>query len=94
MLLLPVSDFKIPSLRNTALTAPYMHDGRFGTLEEVLRFYSEGVRRSVTIDSKMEYAHQGGVRLSVDDQQKVIAFLRTMTDSAFIADPAFGNPSR
>ena len=84
--------FKIPSLRNIALTAPYMHDGRFRSLEEVLHFYSEGVRQNATIDAKMEYAHQGGVHLSAYDQHKVIAFLKTLTDSAFIKDPAFGNP--
>lgn len=82
----------MPSLRNIALTAPYMHDGRFRTLDEVLRFYSEGIKRSVTIDSKMEYAHQGGVHLSAGDRSKVIAFLKTLTDSAFIIDPAFSNP--
>ena len=86
--------FKVPSLRNVALTAPYMHDGRFKSLEEVLHFYSEGLKQSATIDSKMEYAHQGGVHLSTDDQRKVIAFLRTLTDSAFIKAPAFSNPIR
>jgi cytochrome c peroxidase len=84
--------FKVPSLRNIALTPPYMHDGRFSTLSEVLRFYSEGVKNSATIDSKMEFVHQGGVRLSASEQSKVIAFLKTLTDSAFIKNPAFGDP--
>ncbi len=84
--------FKIPSLRNVAVTAPYMHDGRFATLNEVLDFYSEGVQQSVNIDSKMGSAHQGGVRLSHEEKQKIIAFLQTLTDSVFITNPALSNP--
>lgn len=85
--------FKIPSLRNIALTAPYMHDGRFASLDEVLQFYSEGVHAGARTDSRMSYAHRGGVRLSAEERSNVIAFLRTLTDSAFVRDPAFGRPS-
>jgi cytochrome c peroxidase len=84
--------FRIPSLRNVALTAPYMHDGRFATLEEVMDFYSEGVHQSVNIDSKMGLAHQGGVRLTPDEKRKIIAFLNALTDSVFIRNPEFSNP--
>ncbi len=84
--------FKIPSLRNLAFTAPYMHDGRFETLEEVLDFYSEGVNVSFNIDSKMGSAHRGGVHLTKGEKQKIIAFLITMSDSSFIKNPDFGNP--
>lgn len=84
--------FKIPSLRNLVFTAPYMHDGRFATLEEVVDFYSSGVKKSPTIDSKMEFAHQGGVQLSTDEKRKIIAFLKTMSDSTFISKKEFGNP--
>lgn len=84
--------FKIPSLRNVAVTPPYMHDGRFLTLDEVLDFYSEGVNKSVNIDSKMGFAHQKGVKLSKDEKRKIIAFLITLTDSAFISNPEFGSP--
>ncbi len=87
-----VGSFKIPSLRNVTVTAPYMHDGRFQTLEEVLDFYSEGVNNSYNIDPKMEYAHQGGVRLTKDEKEKIIAFLATLTDTAFLINPAYGNP--
>jgi len=86
--------FKIPSLRNIALTAPYMHDGRFKTLEEVVDFYSEGVNTCANIDSKMQYAHQGGVKLSVLQKKQVVLFLKTLTDSVFISNPEFGNPFR
>ncbi|MCH8331632.1 MAG: cytochrome-c peroxidase [Bacteroidetes bacterium] len=84
--------FRIPSLRNVMLTGPYMHDGRFQTLEEVLVFYSEGVHQSINIDSKMTMAHRGGVHLTKDEQRKIIVFLRTLTDSTFIRDCAYSNP--
>jgi cytochrome c peroxidase len=84
--------FKIPSLRNLLFTAPYMHDGRFKTLEEVLDFYSEGLKVSPTIDSKMTFAHRGGAKLTKDEKRKIIAFLKTMSDSVFIKDKRFSNP--
>jgi cytochrome c peroxidase len=84
--------FKIPSLRNIALTAPYMHDGRFKTLEEVIDFYSEGVYAGVNIDSKMGLAHQHGVHLTPQEKKNIITFLNTLTDSAFVKDPQYRNP--
>ncbi len=84
--------FKIPSLRNLSFTAPYMHDGRFKTLEEVVDFYSEGVRSPQTIDPKMEFAHKGGAHLSKDEKRKIVAFLLTLNDQAFVTDPAFSDP--
>jgi cytochrome c peroxidase len=84
--------FKIPSFRNLAFTAPYMHDGRFQTLEQVIDFYSEGVHASANIDSKMGSAPYGGVHLSPEEKAQVIAFLLTMSDSALTTDPRFGNP--
>lgn len=86
--------FKVPSLRNVAVTAPYMHDGRFATLKEVLRFYSDGVQLSPTIDPKMGSAHQGGVHLSDQEQSDIISFLEALTDSTFISNPAYANPFR
>lgn len=84
--------FRIPSLRNVALTAPYMHDGRFKTLEEVLNFYSEGVKMNATIDSKIGSAHHGGVHLTPEEKRKVITFLHTLTDNAFATDPRYASP--
>jgi cytochrome c peroxidase len=84
--------FMIPSLRNISLTAPYMHDGRFKTLEEVLEFYSSGVNQCSNIDSKMEFAHQGGAHLTNAEKKKIISFLLTLTDSTFITNPEFSNP--
>lgn len=87
-----IGKFRVPTLRNVAVTEPYMHDGRFASLKEVLDFYSEGVKISYNIDSKMEYAHLGGVHLTDEEKRKVISFLRTLTDSTFITNPDFSNP--
>lgn len=84
--------FKIPSLRNILFTAPYMHDGRFKTIEEVINFYSEEVKPSVNVDSRMEFAHQGGPKLNTHEKRKIIAFLKTLNDSVFISNPEFANP--
>jgi len=84
--------FKVPSLRNIEMTAPYMHDGRFKTLEEVIDFYSTGVNNSKNIDSKMTHAKFGGVHLSANDKKAVVAFLKTLTDSTFITNKEFSNP--
>lgn len=84
--------FRIPSLRNVALTAPYMHDGRFQTLEQVLDFYSEGVKTNATIDPKIGSASHGGVHLTAEEKRKVIVFLHTLTDHAFAKNPQFARP--
>lgn len=87
-----VGEFKIPSFRNLLFTAPYMHDGRFLTLKEVLNFYGNGVNKSFNVDSKMTFAHQGGNHLTEEEKQNVLAFLMTLTDSTFINNPEFSNP--
>lgn len=84
--------FKIPSLRNVGLTAPYMHDGRFETLEEVVAFYNDSVHFSANIDPKMGSAQRGGIHLTVLEQRQIVAFLHTLSDSAFIQNPDFSNP--
>ncbi len=81
--------FKTPTLRNLVYTSPYMHDGRFATLDEVIDFYSEGLQNSSTIDPLMKNVNQGGVRLSAQDKSDLKAFLLTLTDPEFIRDPAF-----
>jgi cytochrome c peroxidase len=72
--------FAIPSLRNVALTGPYMHDGRFQTLEEVVDHYCTGTKRSATLDPNLAKHPDGGVPLSVDDKKALVAFLKTLTD--------------
>lgn len=83
--------FKVPTLRNIALTAPYMHDGRFETLEEVINHYDSGGVLSSTIDPFMEAVNHG-LYLTETDKMAVIAFLHCLTDTSFINNPAFGNP--
>ena len=73
-------EFKAPTLRNIALTAPYMHDGRFRTLDEVIDFYSEGVQYSEQISPLMHHVMQGGVRLTEPEKRQLKAFLHTLTD--------------
>tara|TARA_R110000850_G_scaffold271031_2_gene404665 strand:+ start:61298 stop:62365 length:1068 start_codon:yes stop_codon:yes gene_type:complete len=85
--------FKAPSLRNLAYTAPYMHDGRFQTLDEVINHYSEGLVFSETIDPLMKAIAQGGVQLSVEDKAALKAFLLSLSDPAFINNPDFQNPN-
>lgn len=72
--------FAVPSLRNIARTAPYMHDGRFATLEEVIEHYTTGVKRSPTLDPNLAKHPRGGVPLTQADQRALAAFLRTLTD--------------
>jgi cytochrome c peroxidase len=75
--------FAVPSLRNVALTGPYMHDGRFKTLEEAVDHYCNGVKRSATLDPNLAKHPDGGVPLSKSDQQALVAFLKTLTDPRF-----------
>lgn len=72
--------FAVPSLRNVALTAPYMHDGRFRTLEEAVAHYCTGVQPSPTLDPNLAKHPDGGLRLDAEDQQALVAFLRTLTE--------------
>ena len=76
--------FKVPSLRNVAVTGPYMHDGRFTTLEEVIDHYDHGVLRSPTLDPNLAKHPDTGLGLSAADKTALLAFLRTLTDDAFI----------
>ncbi len=80
--------FATPSLRNVALTAPYMHDGRFATLEEVLDHYSEGVQRTDTLDPNLAKHPDGGLHLDAEEKAALIAFLKTLTDDRFARDDA------
>lgn len=84
--------FKVPSLRNVALTAPYMHDGRFGSLESVLNFYNDGMVDSQTIDPLLKNNHSVGLSLSSKEKKLIIQFLNTLTDFEFIQNPKYKNP--
>jgi len=76
--------FAVPSLRNVAVTGPYMHDGRFRTLEEVVEHYCTGMIRSATLDPNLAKHPDGGLPLSAADKHALVAFLRTLTDERFV----------
>ncbi len=81
--------FKVPSLRNVELTQPYMHDGRFGSLESVLDFYANGVQQTQNLDEIMQQNGVLGIPLTEDEKVAIIAFLKTLTDESFISNPLF-----
>ena len=84
--------FRVPTLRNIARTAPYMHDGRFKTLEEVVDFYNSGVRRSSTVDPLMQFNLAPGLKLNDQEKADLVAFLRTLTDEQFLTNPVYRMP--
>jgi len=93
--------FKIVSLRNIELTAPYMHDGRFETLEEVLDHYNEHITQSPTLDILISEAtnlpfpsSSDTIQLGLTEQEKedIIAFMKTLTDESFTTNEAFSSP--
>lgn len=87
--------FKAPSLRSVGLTGPYMHDGRFATLAEVVDFYASGVRDGPALDPRLRQGH--GPRrldLSAVDRAALVAFLKTLDDPVLTTDPRFGDPFR
>ncbi|MCA8829340.1 cytochrome-c peroxidase [Hymenobacter pini] len=90
--------FKAPSLRNIAQTAPYMHDGRFQTLEQVLDHYNEHIQvSSPGVDPNVLLSNTpNGTRLDLTTQEKtqLVAFLKTLTDSTFLTDKRFSDPFR
>ena len=88
-----IGKFKTPTLRNIALTAPYMHNGRFATLPQVLDHYSSGVQNSETLSPILQQNNQYGIALTTEEKTAVLAFLNTLTDTEFTQDPAFANPN-
>ncbi|WP_026708556.1 cytochrome-c peroxidase [Flavobacterium frigidarium] len=81
--------FKVPSLRNVEKSAPYMHDGRFGTLEAVLDHYSSGVNASLTLDPILQKDGKIGIAISAKEKLQLIAFLKTLTDNQYLTDKRF-----
>jgi cytochrome c peroxidase len=84
--------FKTPTLRNVEFTAPYMHDGRFQTLKQVIDFYSEGLENSRTIDPLMKNVAKGGLQLTEQEKNDLLVFVLMFSDSSFNNNPALTNP--
>lgn len=81
--------FRVPSLRNVEYTAPYMHDGRFYTLEAVLNFYSNNVEDNPNLDPQLKQNGHIGIAMNAQEKQFIIAFLKTLSDKNFISNPKF-----
>jgi cytochrome c peroxidase len=91
--------FKVPALRNIELTAPYMHDGRFETLEEVIEFYSTGIQNHKNLHTELKEVDPVSGQLvprkfnfRTDEKEALIAFLKTLTDEEFLTAERFSNP--
>lgn len=80
--------FKVPSLRNVEYSFPYMHDGRFTSLQQSIEHYRTGIRQAPTLDPSLRF----GIGMSNTEVSNIIAFLRTLNDTAFVKDPRFAAP--
>jgi len=84
--------YRAPSLRNIMVSAPYMHDGRFKTIDEVLEFYNFGLQYSSYVHPLMHKLEQGGAYLTPSQIADLKAFLHTLTDNEFLSNPKFAKP--
>lgn len=84
--------FKATSLRNVVLTAPYMHDGRFRTLDQVIEHYNWSVKPHRNLDQRLEDFAANGLALPEVEKVALAAFLGTLTDTTFVTDPKFSDP--
>jgi len=84
--------YKATTLRNIALTGPYMHDGRFATLDEVIEFYSHQVKMSPYVNPLMHYVSEGGVQLTPTEKSELKAFILSLQDDSFLTNPDFSPP--
>ncbi len=81
--------FRVPSLRNVEYTAPYMHDGRFYSLDAVMNFYSENVENQPNLDPLLKQNGHIGIPMTSLEKQNIITFLKTLSDKNFITNPKF-----
>jgi len=89
-----IGAYKAPTLRNIELTAPYMHNGRFNTLEEVIDFYSHQLVGSAYVHPLMHHVNDGGIQLLPSEKADLIAFIKTLRDDGFLTNPAFSKPEK
>lgn len=86
--------YKATTMRNIELTGPYMHDGRFKTLEEVIDFYSQGIIWSPYVHPLMHHANDGGIQLTANEKADLISFIKTLRDETFLTNPSFSAPDK
>lgn len=84
-----LNKFRVPSLRNIEITAPYMHDGRFTNLEQVLQHYNSGIQNTLNLDPLLA----NKIALSNEEKNKIISFLKTLTDKKFTSNLNFKDPN-
>lgn len=87
-----IGAYKATTMRNIELQGPYMHDGRFETLDDVIDFYSTAVVNSPSISPLMHHVANGGVRLTPTEREDLLSFIRTLRDDAFLTNPDFSKP--
>lgn len=87
-----IGKFVVPTLRNVELTDPYMHDGRFRNLDQVLTHYQQQVKQSPTLDPLLQQNGVFGISITEDEKADIIAFLKALTDRSFTQDKRFSNP--
>lgn len=86
--------YKATTLRNIEVQGPYMHDGRFETLEDVIDFYSHGLQLSPYVDPLMHHVNSGGVQLIPSEKEDLLNFIKTLRDDDFMTNPEFGRPDK
>lgn len=89
-----IGAYKATTLRNIEVQGPYMHDGRFKTLEEVIYFYSGNVKLTPYTNSLMHWAGNGGVQLTPAEKADLISFIKTLRDDEFLTNPQFSKPDK
>ena len=88
-----IGAYRAPTLRNIELTGPYMHDGRFATLDQVIDFYSSGLVWSPSVSPLMHKVGAGGAQLLPSQKADLKAFLLTLTDQTLLTNPDYGPPA-
>ena len=89
-----IGNYKASTLRNIELQAPYMHDGRFATLEEVIDYYSHYVQWSPSISPLMHHVNRGGVQLIPSEKEDLLNFIKALRDDEFLVNPDFAKPDK
>ncbi len=89
-----IGKFRVPSLKNIALSSPYMHDGRFNTLEDVIDHYSHGIKNNPNLDPALRSSSGGAVQFNITENQKkaLVAFLNTFTDFSIVNSTEYSDP--
>lgn len=90
--IMDIGAYRVPTVRNIAFTAPYMHDGRFKTLDEVLQFYNNELKRSPFVDATQINVNHGGMHLTDSQISDLKAFLLTLSDSSLLTNKKYSNP--